>query len=117
MKKIVLEKLKFIFKCLQSRPNSSLNYNLKRNVFRGPSLEAAMWGQESSRNWVGRECGIELPIAHETSILESGIDFSSSRYCTCALSLFLSVSFRNFHRGGIDSCQDSIPPEESMLRE
>jgi hypothetical protein len=42
----------------------------------------------------------------KTSILEAGIDFSSS---TCALSLFISESLGNFHAGGIDSCQESMP--------
>ncbi len=45
--------------------------------------------------------GIESLIAHESSILKAGIDFLSS---TCALFLFLSVTLRNFHSGGIDPC-------------
>ncbi len=52
------------------------------------------------RHQDGTECGIESSFAHETSILEAGIDFSSSTY---VLSLFLSVSLRNFHTGGIDA--------------
>jgi hypothetical protein len=68
---------------------------------------------------VGTKCGIELPIAHETAILKTGIDFSSN---TCALPLFPSVPLRNFHTGGIDSgvgissMAELIPPDESMLR-
>jgi hypothetical protein len=33
--------------------------------------------KEPSRNQVGTECGIESPIAHSTSSLGAGIDFSS----------------------------------------
>ncbi len=37
-----------------------------------------------ARNRVGTECGIESPIFHQTSILETRIDYSSS---TCATEL------------------------------
>ncbi len=60
---------------------------------------------------------IESPIAHGgTSILEAGIAFSSS---TCALSvslsLFWSVSLRNFHAWGINSCKESFPWRNQFL--
>jgi hypothetical protein len=45
---------------------------------RGPILEASMGlgtELEPSRNRVGIEYGIESSAAHETSILEDGIDF------------------------------------------
>jgi hypothetical protein len=41
-----------------------------------------------ARNRVGTEYGIKSPVAHETSILEAGLDFSSIK---CALSLSFSV--------------------------
>jgi len=58
---------------------------------RGPILEAAMGARNrvgKSGNQVGPKVGTEwnrVAHCHETSILEAGIDFSSS---TCALSLF-----------------------------
>jgi hypothetical protein len=52
-------------------------------------------GYEPSRNQEGTENGIKSPIAHEISILDFRLNFSSS---TCALSLFPSVSLRNSHR-------------------
>ncbi len=71
---------------------------------RGPILEAAM----GAMNREGTECGIESPIAYETSILEAGIEFSSS---TRALSFFL----RKMHIGGIDFCEESIPSRYQFL--
>ncbi len=70
--------------------------------------------KEPSRSQAGIECGIEWPIAYETSILEAGIDFSSR---IRAHSLFLSESFRRkLFLGGINSMAKSIPHEESMSR-
>jgi hypothetical protein len=57
-------------------------------------------GKELSRNRVGAEYGKDSPIAQETSISETGIDFSST---TCAFSFF-----PNFYTGGIHSKVESI---------
>ncbi len=50
---------------------------------------------------------VEWPIAHDTSVLEAGIDFSSR---TCALSLYLYM----YHLE-IFIQDESIPPDESTL--
>ncbi len=49
--------------------------------------------KEPSRSEAGTECGIESPIAYETSYLEARIDFS---FRTCTLSFFLSETLRIF---------------------
>jgi hypothetical protein len=56
--------------------------------------------------------GMESLIAHETSVLEAGIDFSSGTLCPLSLSKFIT---RNFHTGGNDSLFEPIPHEKSVL--
>jgi hypothetical protein len=58
------------------------------------------------RNEVGTECGIGSPVAHETSILEVGINFCFS---TRALFLFLSVSLEILIQ------EESIPARNQFL--
>jgi hypothetical protein len=63
----------------------------RKSITRGPILEAAMGTKDlvgPSRNLVGTKCGIESPVPHVTSILETEID---------------SLSWRNLFHGGIDS--------------
>jgi hypothetical protein len=67
----------------------------------GPFARSGLGCLELSRNKVGTECGIESLIAHVTSILDAGIDFSSRR---------------NRFLRGINSTAESIPPEESVTR-
>ncbi len=64
---------------------------------------------------------MESPIAHETSILEAGIDFSSIVQYMCPLSLFKCITQklsyrRNWFLRGIHSMGESIPAEESIPR-
>jgi hypothetical protein len=53
-----------------------------------PYFRSGYGGQKPSKNQVWVESGIESAVAHETLILEAGIDFSS---CTCMCPLSLSV--------------------------
>ncbi len=55
-----------------------------------PYFRSGHGGWEPNRNRVGAEYRIESPFAHDTSILQAGIDFHLIR---CALSL----SFRVYH--------------------
>ncbi len=76
-------------------------------------------GQEPSRNQEGTEYGIELPIAHETSILEDGINFFILNICPLSLSKFVTYKFlyrRNRFLRGINSMEELIPPDVSMPR-
>ncbi len=75
----------------------------------GPILEAAIGAIVPSRNQLGTECGLKSTIAHETLILEAGKDFST---CTC---VNFKISLRNFHAGGIDSFEKSIPWRNQFL--
>jgi hypothetical protein len=68
---------------------------------------------EPCKNQIGIKCGIESPSAHETSVLEAGIDFSSS---TCAPSLFLIYHFKIFTQEEFSHMAESIPPVESIPR-
>jgi hypothetical protein len=63
------------------------------------------WGlgteKDPSRNRVWNR----VALSHEISIFNAGKDFSSSK---CDL-----VSLRNFHTGGIDSYEESIPSKHA----
>ncbi len=70
--------------------------------------------QEPSRNKVGTECEIESPIAHSTSILGAGMDFSSriralSLFQVNYLDIFIqeeAIPARNQFHGEINSSRE-----------